>query len=127
MSLTSVVKWWELRRIPYNIIIGCFGMVCLLVFYGALSSSGQLAPGEDAVEPLALLAAPVLANICYTFGWIVEIACRQLGLATIGDLGPRLLRFGLIFSMFVVALPALIWSSIWILQLLHLIDTPRSP
>lgn len=123
-SLTAVVIWWELRRIPYNLIIGSFGVLCLLIFYWAISAAGHLGPGEDAIEPLALFVAPVLVNICYTAGWVVEVACRKLGIVTTRDFGPRLLRFGMLFSLFIVSLPALIWTDIWLLQLLHLIHKP---
>ena len=35
----------------------------LPVFFVAIARSGELRAGEDAVELLALLAAPVLANV----------------------------------------------------------------
>jgi hypothetical protein len=108
----SIIKSWEKRRLAYNFILGSAALVFLPVFVWALSSSGHLRPGEDAVEPLSLLAAPVLANMGYTLGWIAEILCRHAGITTRHSLGPRLLRLGLAFSLFIVALPALIWVSV---------------
>jgi hypothetical protein len=71
-----VIAWWELRRIPFNIIIGAYGIACLAVFFWAITTSGHLSPGEDAVEPMALMAAPFVINILYTLGWVVEIQLR---------------------------------------------------
>jgi hypothetical protein len=63
-----VIVWWELRRIPFNLLIGAYGILCLLLFFWAITTSGHLQEGEDAVEPLALLAASFAANACYTLG-----------------------------------------------------------
>lgn len=52
------VVWWELRRIPFNVVIGTYGFICLMIFFWAIVTSGQLQPGEDAVEPIALFLAP---------------------------------------------------------------------
>src|SRR5437016_14108137 len=93
-----VIAWWELRRIPYNIILGVFGILSLTIFYSSILSSGVLHEGEDAVEPLALLVAPILANICYTAVWIVEIAVRFLVPSMTPALGPALFKIGLSFS-----------------------------
>jgi hypothetical protein len=71
-SATDIILWWELRRIPYNLIVGTTLLISLLLFYFFISRTNALKPGEDAVEPIALLAAPVVMNICYTAGWVVE-------------------------------------------------------
>src|ERR1700677_4510188 len=47
------IAWWELRRIPVNLLIGVYGIFCLSVFFWAILSSNVLQPGEDAVEPMA--------------------------------------------------------------------------
>jgi hypothetical protein len=65
--------WWESRRILFNMIIGSYGILCLILFFAALTSSGHLQPGEDAIEPLALLAAPIFINALYTLVYMIEI------------------------------------------------------
>ena len=59
----AIIGWWELRRIPYNLIVGGVGFISLLLFFLFINLAHELQPGEDAIEPLALLAAPVLLNI----------------------------------------------------------------
>jgi hypothetical protein len=107
-----VVAWWEARRIPYNVLVGVVGIASLAVYVACLTQSGELRPGEDALEPIALLAAPVVVNVCYTAGWGLELALRACGV-TDTRLGPALLKVGLLFSCFVVWLPALFWAIVW--------------
>lgn len=113
-----VIVWWEQRRLPYNIIIGVLGTVSLLLFYFFILSCDVLRPGEDAVEPLALLITPFLVNIAYTAGWIVEILCKPL-IPKHNEkmIGPALLVLGFSFSIIVVSLPSLFWGISWFAHL----------
>ena len=111
----QVILWWEKRRIPYNILIGAWGIVCLVVFFVAIVNSRELKPGEDAVEPLALMAAPFVINACYTLGWLVEIPVRAMfpGMQPRERIGPRLMKAGVGLSLIGASLPAVIWVAIW--------------
>jgi hypothetical protein len=101
--------WWEARRIPVNILIGAYGIVCLAVDFWAITSSHVLQPGEDAVEPLAIMITPFLFNICYTLGWLVEVPARLANPRLSSRFGPLLMGLGLVFSFCVIGLPAAIW------------------
>ena len=59
----EIVIWWELRRIPYNIIM-CF--VGLTSFY----------VGHVTI-PLVYILIGLLLNVGYTFCWIVELIFRS--------------------------------------------------
>jgi hypothetical protein len=108
-----VILWWEQRRLRYNLIVGLVGL-CSLAFFGvAISRSGALHPGEDAVEPLALLAAPIVVNIAYTAGWITEIAARSFLPTKAASLGPTLLRIGLVLTVGLELLPSVVWGVHW--------------
>jgi hypothetical protein len=113
----DALAWWELRRIPFNLIVGVYGVVCLAIFLAAISTSGRLHPGEDAVEPLALLAAPFVINALYTLGWLVEVPLRLFSRNTPPRLGPALLKLGLSFGLALITLPAAVWTGIRLLQL----------
>lgn len=115
-SLLKTILWWEYRRIPYNLIIGSIGLCSLLLFYFAISQSGQLKPGEDAIEPLVLLASPIIINIAYTLGWLTEIIVRLFKKDKDNRTGPILLKLGLGFSLFVVILPSAYWTGYWLLH-----------
>jgi len=115
-SSWRVVAWWELRRIPFNVIVGVYGALCFVTFLWAITTSGQLPPGEDAVEPLALLAAPIGINVLYTLGWLVEVPARLLVPGLPSRFGPMLLKVGLGLGLFLITLPAALWSGYRLLQ-----------
>ncbi len=121
VSWWRVVLWWEVRRIPYNILVGLYGVICLLIFFWAIMTSGHLQPGEDAVEPMALFVAPVGVNLCYTLGWLVEAPARKLSPSLSPGFGPRLLKLGLGLSAFLISVPAVLWGGYRLLQLAHVL------
>src|SRR5262245_8681402 len=117
-----VVAWWEVRRIPFNIVVGSYGVLCLVVFYWAILTSGHLRPGEDAVEPIALLAAPFGINLFYTLGWLVEVPARLLRPGLSPRFGPLLLKLGLGLGLFLLTLPAVLWGGYRLLQLAEFVS-----
>jgi hypothetical protein len=108
-STLEIIGWWEIRRIPYNLLILPIGLVSLIVFFVAILSTGHLKPGEDAVEPLAVLAAPFAMNFFYTAGWLAEVSLKLLWRMTSPAIAPALLKLGLMGSFVVVLLPSVYW------------------
>ena len=117
ITFFRVVGWWELRRIPYNLIIAVAGAISLTISFISIVSTGTLGPGEDAVEPIALLFAPIAINVCYTAGWLVEAPLRLLLPYLSPGTSPSLFKLGLGFSLIVVTTPAVYWGSHRLLQL----------
>ncbi|NLX96533.1 MAG: hypothetical protein GXY83_10190 [Rhodopirellula sp.] len=120
ISPWSTIVWWELRRIPFNILVAVYGTACLIIFFWAITTSGQLGPGEDAVEPVALLATPLVINALYTLGWLVEVPVRWFVPSLSSRLGPVLLKVGLGLGTVLISLPAAIWMGYRIAQLIRL-------
>ena len=114
LSPLGIIMWWEVRRIPYNILIGVYSFISLLLFYFFILSSGYLQPGEDAVEPLFIVAAPFAINLAYTAGWIVELIMRYVFALQSPKIGPHLLKAGVFFSIVVASLPTILWGCIYI-------------
>ena len=110
----DVILWWELRRIPYNMIVGLWGLMCLLLYSAAIQGSGHLQAGEDTIEPMGLFVAPVLVNLCYTIGWPVELLLRKIRPDLHAKAGEGLYRAGISFSLVVISLPAVIWCVVWL-------------
>ncbi len=109
-SSVDVIIWWEKRRIPYNFIVGVAALGFLLLYFFFIDHAQVLQPGEDMLEPIALFAIPILWNIAYTLGWIIELfATKILHLKDFVS-GPKLMGIGLIFSVFVIAYPAIYWG-----------------
>ena len=116
LSGMQVIAWWEIRRVPFNLIIGAYGILCLIVFFGSITTSGHLQPGEDAVEPLALMMAPFIINVLYTLGWIVELTYRSIEPGVSPRFGPRLFMLGLGLGLFLSTVPAALSSGYRVLQ-----------
>ena len=126
-SSGDAVAWWERRRIPYNLIVGAVAIVAFIIYCVAITctGTGALQPGEDIIEPLALIAAPIIApiviNICYTAGWLLDAPLRAFVPSLSPQFTSRLFAAGFAFSLFVVSFPALYWVAYLLLQLLHVI------
>jgi hypothetical protein len=117
LSVSQTILWWESRRPAYNAMVAGLASVSLPLFYFSISHSGELRPGDDAVEPLALMAAPFVVNIAYTLGWIVELMNNLVRETPNRRIGPTLMKLGLAFTILVVFAPSVSWSIVALLRL----------
>jgi len=80
----ETIGWWELRRIPYNIVVGCAGLVtCVITGAGALASELLFHADFGLPDPpifgvVIIFLYAITANVCYTGGWSVELISRKL-------------------------------------------------
>jgi hypothetical protein len=106
MTTAQVIRWWELRRLLYN---------ALLLVVGAAAIAGMewlrtkaIPLGENAVEPMILvlgvLAYGLMADLCYTLGWVVELRSRKTDPVTARQRGQCMFRAGLLFSCVLTSL-----------------------
>jgi hypothetical protein len=107
----DIIRWWEARRLGFNAIIGAVGVASWILVL--VAGSAAVKPGEDFQEPLMMIAGPlvycIFANICYTFGWIVDAVFYM------GTPRRRLYKSGLIFSVVLTALPG-VWAVVaWLI------------
>ena len=109
----DAVAWWEIRRIPFNLVILAAGV--LSGFIVALIGSHVLKPDQDFGSPLLAVALyAVAANLCYTLGWMTELLWAWGHTAETSGIRPKVFRVGLIFSVSLTLLPALVISLIWV-------------
>jgi hypothetical protein len=110
------IKWWELRRPLYNFVLFVVGAVTILI--ALLIGERFVAPGDDFIEPMGLLlgalAYGVMANVCYTFGWISEILWCGDDPLRAAVLRPKIFKIGLIFSVVLTLHPSVLIPMIWI-------------
>ena len=104
--LLQIVAWWEARRIPYNLAIIVPGVISYVAFNLSLSMSDSLGPGEDGVEPLALVMGMLGANFFYSLGCLADIRLRRSHPQIEGALSPRLFKLGVLFSQLVIFFPS---------------------
>jgi len=111
----DVVIWWEIRRIPYNVALLIVGTVS--VFSIEMIGGRMVRAGEDFVEPLFLLfgviAYGILANICYSLGWITELLWSAGDTSRTQAIRPKIFRIGFIFSVALTGLPAVLMLLFW--------------
>lgn len=112
-SPLRVIQWWESRRLSYNVIVGATG-VATLVYANALElllGNGWLTPlvgPGSATRIFGILTYAVAANVCYTMGWVAETMVERWVKKPVYGLGPALFRHGLVFSVGLTLLPAVL-------------------
>ena len=110
MTRRELVLWWESRRLGYNALIGVVGLATMVAVL--VAGSAAVKPGVDFEEPLGFIVLPILygimANVCYTSGWLFDIARRNR------QPSKRLFRAGLWFSIALTMLPGLWAVAAWL-------------
>lgn len=108
----QIVLWWELRRIPFNLIIGATGIFTCVFLFGLemlLKNDilDNLLPDPPAI---AIFGYGLLANVCFTGGWIIELLAKALFREQSKYFGEILFLCGMIFSVALTLFPILIYS-----------------
>ena len=113
----SSLRWWESRRVFFNKAVGAAGLVTL----AGVSVLSMLPPHPVPFGlPEALIGAAiygVLANGCYSFGWVMDVISQRVWGRKAPDLGPLLFRQGLIFSVGLTLFPLLLASIFWVIRI----------
>ncbi len=111
----AILRWWEARRLTYNVAVGSAGLVTLAAFQLVARLPMRAFPWP------VVVAYGLMANVCYSFGWIAEsLLQRWLRRETYG-LGPALWRHGLVFSVGLTLLPIGVLALGGMLRLLALV------
>ncbi|HEX7121722.1 MAG TPA: hypothetical protein VF178_05065 [Gemmatimonadaceae bacterium] len=104
----EVIAWWEARRLPYNLAVGSAGVTTLALVHLLF----RLPPYAESVPLLPTLAVAgvygIMANICYTGGWIAELVIRRTGGYELEPVGPALFRYGFAFSIGLTLFPGML-------------------
>ncbi len=111
----DVIRWWKRRRLFFNLVVGLTGLItCVLLIVCAFTADSMVG------EPIGMTDGPLLgafmivpyallANFCYTAGWIFELLVRTTRTAeTAAEFAIRVFRAGITFSIFVTLCPAAI-------------------
>lgn len=104
---SSIVKWWEWRRITYNAVLLILGIVSYYIYW-TLFDKYAPDPANDGMFPgLGILVVGVGANVFYTVGWISETVLRLLRGRGSKRLAPLLFGLGFAFSVLVFCVPVI--------------------
>jgi hypothetical protein len=107
-----IVAWWEFRRLPYNMIVGMTGMLSagimittavMCVHHGGAPIG---LPHGPIVALLGVVLFAVVANVCYTGGWITELLVAKVWHAESPRFGPIAFTLGTAFAVLATLAPA---------------------
>ena len=112
-SVGGIVRWWESRRLAYNVFVGSAGLVSLGVV-NLITSLSSVPPING--QWIAVVVFGVMANVCYLLGPAIEIALQKLWGEKLLPVGPGLFRMGLTFSVGLALFPALLFMIAWVVQ-----------
>lgn len=110
----QAIGWWETRRIPFNLMVGGAGVVsCIVIGIVGLGSAllfnsdfGMPDPPLFAVFAIILYA--VMANVCFTGGWVSELIVRKVWPKEADRFATLSFSFGLVFSLLLTIAPAIV-------------------
>jgi hypothetical protein len=111
----AIFKWWETRRLGYNLVMGATGLASL----GMMAIVAHLPPGATPLPPLALiLVYAFVANVFYWLGPVAEIALELLFPGKLLPTGPTLFRMGLTFSVGLNFMATLVMAWDWLIRVI---------
>ena len=102
-SYWGVFRWWESRRLFYNLSVGAAGVVTLAAGF-ALSALPPHMMNAFPPWPLVAIYA-LLANVAYTLGAPTDLILRRFIGARGAAVGQALFRYGFAFSIGLTLLP----------------------
>ena len=84
-STAGIFRWWESRRLTFNVAVGATGLVTL----AAIKFIALLPPISESV-PLSVIwpgivAYGVFANLFYSFGFLAEAAMCKLAASEVAE------------------------------------------
>ncbi len=106
-NVFQIIFWWELRRILFNLIALTGGIISLSL----MSAIVNVPPGEDLVEPFAIIGFGILCNLAYSLGWLTELFIKRNN-----NYAPKMFKIGMLLTLFFIFLPLAIHIVLWIFR-----------
>lgn len=115
-STGSILRWWESRRLAFNVIVGATGLVTL----GAVKLIALLPPLSTDLPMFwpGVIAYGLFANLCYSLGFATEAVMQRAWGEDTPRVGPALFRQGLVFSVGLTLFPVALMGINWGFQML---------
>ena len=123
-SAWDVIGWWESRRVPFNLIVGSAGILsCIIVGVVAVGASILFdsdfgLPNPPLFALVGILLYGIVANICFTGGWLVELLVRRLWPREADRFATMSFSLGLVFSVLLTLTPGIVSGAAGIFGLL---------
>jgi hypothetical protein len=118
-STTSIFRWWESRRLTYNVIVGGTGLVTLAIVKAIMLLPPLSMSGESVMFWPGIVAYGIFANLFYSLGFVTEAAMQRAWHEETPRVGPALFRQGLAFSVGLTLFPIALMGIGWGFQVLR--------
>ena len=112
----EIIGWWESRRIPFNLIVGSAGILtCMIVGIVGLGSEILFShefgfPDPPIIALLWIALYAILANVCFTFGWIAELFVNRVWKKEADSFAKLSFSAGLLFAVLLTLLPGVLFG-----------------
>ena len=116
----GIIRWWELRRLVYNASLAAVGIASILAMEflaQRVIPAGKDAPGLE--TGLTIVTYGIMANLCYTLGWIVELFGRRKDKAHARARAKKQFLIGFWFSCALTTAPFWLGLNYWMSQRTH--------
>lgn len=112
----AVLRWWERRRLFYNLSVGAAGLLTL----ATASLAAWLAPNPGWTgPPLAIVPVyAIAANLFYSLGAPVDLLLRRHLGDKAGPVAQAIFRYGYAFSIGLTLLPIPLVIFGWVMAML---------
>jgi hypothetical protein len=100
-SAWSVLRWWERRRLFYNIVVGAAGLLTAAIAH----LLALFSPGMEGPPAAFMLVYAIAANLFYSLGAPIDLVLRRALKERAGPVAQALFRYGLAFSIGLTLLP----------------------
>jgi hypothetical protein len=115
-STWTIIRWWESRRLAYNLSVGAAGVLSLAMV--ALADILPPHPKAPGIPWAGMLVYGILANVFFCFGPVADAyLCRRWG-PNFAQTGPTLFRYGFVFAVGLTLLPIPLSLIGWLLKFL---------
>jgi hypothetical protein len=91
----AIIRWWEARRLHYNVITLAWGFLWVLISY---LRGNHMWLATPLAIPTYILSVQLPANIWYTGGWIADLIGKKVLHIPWRGFGPWALALGIAFS-----------------------------
>lgn len=115
-TTATIFRWWESRRLTYNVIVGATGLITLMAIQGI-----AMLPPISSTMPIVwpgIIAYGIFANLFYSLGFVTEAAMQRAWHEDTPRVGPALFRQGLAFSVGLTLFPIALMGINWGFQVL---------
>jgi len=123
-TVREVIGWWEARRVAFNLIVGTAGVITGIIDLTIVAAANIFfhsdfgLPGSPLLAVFGVILYAVLANVCFTGGWIAELLVRQIWPEEAQGFARTSFALGLAFSVLLTLTPGILLVVIGFFSLL---------